>query len=64
MELDMKKVLSPAQREKLVEMREKARALVQERRRRMRDSDIDGDAGTDELPADSEKRAVTPRRNR
>jgi Spy/CpxP family protein refolding chaperone len=68
MELDMKKVLSPEQREKLVEMREKARALVQERRRRMRDSALDG-AETDEVPAErapaeKEKRAVTPKRNR
>ena len=66
MELDMKKVLSPAQREKLVEMREKARALVQERRRRMRDSATDdfGDAETDAVPAQREKSAVTPKRNR
>ncbi len=63
MELDMKKVLSPEQREKLVEMREKARALVQERRRRMRDSALDG-GETDEAPAEREKRVVTPRPDR
>ena len=63
MELDMKKVLSPEQREKLVGMREKARALVQERRRRMRDSAFD-DAETDAAPAEREKRAVTPKRDR
>jgi Spy/CpxP family protein refolding chaperone len=62
MELDMKKVLSPAQREKLVEMREKARELVQERRRRMRDSAIDGE--TDEAPAQRQKRVVTPKPGR
>ncbi len=63
MELDMKKVLSPEQREKLVEMREKARALVQERRRRMRDSALDG-GETDAAPAEREKRIVTPKPNR
>ena len=62
MELDMKKVLSPEQREKLVEMREKARAMVQERRRRMRDSALDdGAADTDAPPAQQENRAVTPK---
>ena len=76
MELDMKKVLNPEQREKLVEMRERARAMVQERRRRMRDSAIEGDGSGDapparqqppagqEPPARQEKRAVTPRPNR
>jgi Spy/CpxP family protein refolding chaperone len=63
MELDMKKILSPEQREKLVGMREKARALVQERRRRMRDSAFD-DAETDAAPADREKRVATPKRDR
>jgi Spy/CpxP family protein refolding chaperone len=62
MELDMKKVLSPEQREKLVEMRERARAMVQERRRRMRDSAMDGDG--DAPPAQQQKRAVTPKPNR
>ena len=63
MELDMKKVLSPEQREKLVEMREKARALVQERRRHMRDSALDG-GETDAPPSDRQKTVVTPKRNR
>ncbi len=63
MELDMKKVLSPEQREKLVEMREKARALVQEKRRRMRDSALDG-GETDAAPAEREKRVVTPKPGR
>ena len=65
MELDMKKVLTPAQREKLAEMRERARALVQERRRRMRDSAIQGDGDgdgleTDRAPAERQNRAATP----
>jgi Spy/CpxP family protein refolding chaperone len=68
MELDMKKVLNPEQREKLVEMREKARALVQERRRRMRDSAFDGGetdvAPSDRAPAETEKRVTTPKRDR
>jgi Spy/CpxP family protein refolding chaperone len=38
MELDMKQVLRPDQREKLARMRENARRMVQERRRRMRDA--------------------------
>jgi Spy/CpxP family protein refolding chaperone len=62
MELDMKKVLSPEQREKLVGMREKARAMVQERRRQMRDSDLDGES--DAPPSDRQKQVVTPKRNR
>lgn len=37
MELDMKQVLTPEQRERLVRMREAARQRFQERRRRMRD---------------------------
>jgi Spy/CpxP family protein refolding chaperone len=61
MELDMKKVLTPEQREKLVEMREKARALVQERRRRMRDSALDGDGETDAPPAERKNRVATPK---
>ena len=63
MELDMKKVLSPAQREKLVEMREKARVFVQERRRRMRDS-IEDDPESDAPPAQRQKSAVTPKAHR
>jgi len=38
MELDMKQVLRPDQREKLARMRENARQVLQERRRRMRDA--------------------------
>ena len=38
MELDMKQVLRPDQREKLARMRENARQMMQERRRRMRDA--------------------------
>ena len=38
MELDMKQVLRPDQREKLARMRENARQALQERRRRMRDA--------------------------
>ncbi len=37
MELDMKAVLTPEQREKLVRMRENARAMMQRRRRQLRD---------------------------
>jgi Spy/CpxP family protein refolding chaperone len=63
MELDMKKVLNPEQREKLVQMREKARVMVQERRRHMRDSDLDG-GESDAPPSDRQKQVVTPKRNR
>lgn len=38
MELDMKQVLRPDQRDKLVRMRENARLVMKERRRRMRDA--------------------------
>ena len=38
MELDMKQVLRPDQREKLAHMRENARQMMQERRRRTRDA--------------------------
>ena len=63
MELDMKKVLNPEQREKLVEMRAKARVLVQERRRHMRDSALDeGEIAAP--PADRQKQVVTPKPNR
>lgn len=44
MELDMKAVLTAEQREKLVRMRENARAMLQRRRRQLRDgiaSDLD-----------------------
>ena len=63
MELDMKKVLNPEQREKLVQMREKARVMVQERRRHMRDSDLYG-GESDAPPADRQKQVVTPKPNR
>ena len=54
MELDMKQVLRPDQRERLVHMRENARMLMKERRRRLRD----GAAGDDELlePAPTPKK--------
>ncbi len=45
MELDMKAVLDPEQREKLVRMRDNARALMQRRRRQLRDGaagDLEG----------------------
>ncbi len=48
MELDMKQVLDPEQREKLVLMRERARALIQKRRRQMRDG---VSADVDDVPA-------------
>ncbi len=38
MELDMKQVLDPEQRERLTRMRENARLLMQQRRRRLRDA--------------------------
>ncbi|MFY9550276.1 MAG: periplasmic heavy metal sensor [Thermoanaerobaculia bacterium] len=44
MELDMKQVLTPEQRERLVRMRENARQRMQDRRRRMRDDAADDDA--------------------
>jgi Spy/CpxP family protein refolding chaperone len=61
MELDMKQVLKPEQREKLVAMREKARAAIQQRRRRMRDSAAEN-GETDAPPAQRDKRVATPRR--
>ena len=62
MELDMKQVLNPEQREKLVQMREKARVMVQERRRHMRDSALDeGEIAAP--PADRQKQVVTPKPN-
>ena len=63
MELDMKQVLNPEQREKLVGMREKARVLVQERRRHMRDSALD-EGEIVAPPADRQKQVVTPKPNR
>ena len=43
MELDMKQVLKPEQREHLMRMREEARQRLQERRRRLRDEESDAD---------------------
>ena len=39
MELDMKQVLKPDQRERLMRLKEEARQRLQERRRRLRDGD-------------------------
>jgi Spy/CpxP family protein refolding chaperone len=61
MELDMKQALKPEQREKLVAMREKARAAIQQRRRRMRDAAVES-GETDVPPAQRDKRVATPRR--
>ena len=47
MELDMKQVLKPEQREKLVKMRESARMQQQQRRRRLRDETMDDEAAQD-----------------
>ncbi len=55
MELDMKQVLKPEQRERLLRMREDARMRQQERRRRMRDEVMDEDAA---------REAPRPRRQR
>ena len=52
MELDMKQVLRPDQREKLQRMRENAQTLMKERRRRMRE----GAAGEDDLEKPTPKR--------
>jgi Spy/CpxP family protein refolding chaperone len=43
MELDMKQVLNPEQREKLMRMRENAKLQMQQRRRRLRDDAGEGD---------------------
>jgi len=55
MELDMKEVLHPDQREKLARMRENARLLVQERRRRMRDAAPSDDDLLDAAPTPKPK---------
>lgn len=47
MELDMKQVLKPEQRERLVRMREAARMQQQQRRRRLREDAIDEEAAQD-----------------
>ena len=41
MELDMKQVLKPDQRERLMRLKEEAKQRQQERRRRMRDGDVE-----------------------
>jgi Spy/CpxP family protein refolding chaperone len=62
MELDMKGVLNAAQREKLVEMRERAREALQQRRRRMRDAPPDDFADeSDAPPAKRNPRLATPK---
>jgi Spy/CpxP family protein refolding chaperone len=43
MELDMKQVLRPDQRERLAQMRENAQRMMQQRRRRMREEAADDD---------------------
>jgi Spy/CpxP family protein refolding chaperone len=43
MELDMKQVLKPEQRERLMRLREENRQKLQERRRRFRDAEPDAD---------------------
>ena len=52
MELDMKQVLTPEQREQLSRMRENAKQMMRERRRRMRD----------DVPADDAPPAQKPSR--
>ena len=49
MELDMKQILTPEQRERLVRMREAGRIQQQERRRRMREEAMD-EEGTRDAP--------------
>lgn len=56
LELDMKQVLKPEQRERLMRLRENARVRQQERRRRMRDEAMDEDAAR-EAPR---RRRATP----
>lgn len=53
MELDMKGVLNPEQREKLVRMRDNARAMMQKRRRQLRDG---GAADLDDAPTPPARR--------
>lgn len=47
MELDMKQVLKPDQRERLIRMRDAARTLQQQRRRRLREEAMDDEAAQD-----------------
>jgi Spy/CpxP family protein refolding chaperone len=60
MELDMKQVLHPDQRERLVRMRENARQMTQERRRRIRDAAPSDDELLD-APAPTPARTPKPR---
>ncbi|MEP6994234.1 MAG: periplasmic heavy metal sensor [Acidobacteriota bacterium] len=59
MELDMKQVLKPEQRERLMQLREQGRQRMQERRRRFRDgeSDTDRQPRTDRQPHGAKRRA-------
>ena len=51
MELDMKQVLTPEQRERLSRMRENAKQVIRERRRRMRDDAPEEDAPPTQKPS-------------
>ena len=51
MELDMKQVLTPEQRERLSRMRENAKQMIRERRRRMRDDVPEEDAPPAQKPS-------------
>jgi Spy/CpxP family protein refolding chaperone len=61
MELDMKQVLKPEQRERLAQMRENARRMQQERRRRQRDQAPGDEDLLDPTPARRNGRVATPR---
>jgi Spy/CpxP family protein refolding chaperone len=62
MELDMKQVLKPDQRERLIRMREAARTLQQQRRRRLREEAMDDEAAQDApRPGGREARPTAPR---
>ena len=51
MELDMKQVLTPEQRERLMRMRENARQMIREQRRRSRDDAPEEDAAPRQKPS-------------
>ena len=51
MELDMKQVLTPEQRERLLRMRENAKQMIRERRRRMHDDAPEEDAPAPQKPS-------------
>ena len=57
----MKQVLKPDQREKLIKMRENARTMQQQRRRRLRDQAMDDEAAQDALPPPGRGARPTPR---